>query len=266
MSPTSERHHARLIAPLAPLWRSLRYGVSALTTTLVPPVCLQCNEPLAAHDGICGACWRRIDFIGAPLCDRTGLPLPYDTGGVMISAGALAQPPAYDRARASAHYNGVMRDLIHHFKYNDRHDLRHLLARWLMVAAEPLLPDTDFIVPVPLNRLKLLRRRFNQSAILAQDLARASGIAYEPQMLRRIKRTEPQVGKTMEQRRRNVQGAFAAGKMRGRLAGRNILLVDDVITTGATIEACARALKAAGAARVDVAALAKTTGLDRDAL
>ena len=242
-------------------WQGLQQTGRAIAEFLLPPVCLACGAALDGHNSLCGSCWQRVNFICNPLCDRTGLPLPYDSGGTMISAEALRHPPVYDRARAVAHYDGVMSELIRSFKYADRHDLRHLFARWLIAAAGPLLPATDFLVPVPLNRLKLLARRFNQSALLGQDLARSAELPFEPLALARIRRTEPQVGKTPDQRRRNVAGAFAPGPgWNKRLVGKNVLLVDDVITTGATINACAKALKRAGARRVDVVALAKTTG------
>lgn len=242
-------------------WRSLAQTGRSIAGIMLPPVCLACGEALGGHNSLCASCWQQVSFICEPLCDRTGLPLPYDTGGVMVSTQAMAHPPIYDRARAVAHYDGVVRDLLSSFKYGDRHELRHLFHRWLVMAGAPLLPGTDVILPVPLNRLKLLRRRFNQSALLAQDLARAADLPYEPLALIRTRHTESQVGKTPDQRRRNVAGAFAVGVgWKKRLPGKNILLVDDVITTGATAEACAKTLKQAGAARVDVVALAKTTG------
>jgi ComF family protein len=166
----------------------------------------------------------------------------------------------YDRARAVAHFDGVVRDLIHRLKYGDRHDALRLFARWLRDAGHELLQDCDLIVPVPLNRWRLLRRRFNQAALLAAELEKLTGIASDPLALTRLKRTPSQVGLTNDQRRRNMAGAFAVIPGRAQaLEGSHVLLVDDVITTGATIEACARALKRAGAARVDALSLALVT-------
>ena len=238
----------------------LRRAAGAVADLVVPPLCLSCHAMLGSHDTLCPACWSQIDFIRAPLCDRLGLPLPYGTGEVMISAAAAAAPPDWDRARAVARFDGVMRTLVHDLKFRDRHDARRLFGRWLAQAGAELLHDADLIVPVPLTRGRLLRRRFNQAAILAIEVSRGTGIPSEPLVLLRAKATPPQVGLTRDQRRQNVAGAFAlAEDRRTRLAGAKIVLVDDVVTTGATANACARALKRGGAARVDVLTLALVT-------
>jgi len=213
---------------------------------------------MAGHDCLCAGCWTRIDFIRRPLCDRLGIPLPYGGDGVLISAAALARPPDYDRARAVARFDGAMQELIHGLKYSDRHDARRLFGRWLAEAGGELLPGCDVILPVPLDRWRLLGRRFNQAAILAGELARLTGLPTDPMVLQKRKRTASQVGLTHNQRRLNVSGAFAVARP-DRIAGRNVLLIDDVITTGATLDAAARCLRRAGAARIDVLALARVT-------
>jgi ComF family protein len=153
-----------------------------------------------------------------------------------------------------------MRTLVHQLKYADRHDARTLFGRWLVEAGRELVPGVDVIVPVPLSRLRLLLRHFNQAAVLALELSRQTGLPMDPLVLRRTRSTQSQVGMTRDQRRRNVAGAFAVPRhRRPAVEGRNVLLVDDVVTTGATADACARALKRAGAARVDVLALALVT-------
>jgi ComF family protein len=241
-----------------------RLGLKA-SNLLVPPVCLGCRASLADHHALCPHCWRNIAFIRAPLCDRMGIPLPFDaTGGrdgPSVSAAALAEPPDYDRARAAAHFSGTIRKLVHDFKYADRQEVRVLLAQWLMAAGHELLSDAHVIVPVPMGRRRLFWRTFNQAAILAHELGRRSGIAVDTAALKRRRATRPQVGLTRAQRRDNLEGAFAVLKRRqGRIGGHNVLLIDDVITTGATANACARALKRAGAARVDVLAVALVAG------
>lgn len=239
---------------------SLRSLGTRLTDLVVPPVCLVCQTPLSGHNALCPDCWRQIDFIHPPLCDQLGVPLPFDTGGRMISAAASARPPVYQRARAVASYDGVMRRLIHGFKYSDRHCVRRLFGNWLQQAGGELLSDAEVIVPVPLNRLRLLKRRFNQAAVLSGELGRLTGIEHIPTALRRVRATPTQVGLTHEQRRQNVRGAFAVGRRElPGITGRRVLLIDDVITTGATVDACAKALLAAGAEGVDVLALALVT-------
>jgi ComF family protein len=153
-----------------------------------------------------------------------------------------------------------MRELIHAFKYGDRHDARRLFGRWLAQAGAELLEGAEIIVPVPLATRRLWQRQFNQAAILGQELSRAAGVPVDALALRRVRATPSQVGLSRQQRRANLRGAFAvADRQRRKVAGRNLLLVDDVITTGSTVEACTRVLLSAGAQRVDVLALAMVT-------
>lgn len=232
----------------------------ATADLIVPPLCLSCRTPLGSHDAICAACWRQIRFICEPLCDRLGIPLPYDTGGRSVSAAALAHPPEWDRARAVAHFGPVMRDMIHAFKYADRHDARRLFGRWLAVAGAELIADADMMVPVPLHRWRLLGRKFNQAQLLAGELARLVPVPVDPFVIARVKATPSQVGLSEAERRGNLSGAFQVPPgAKERIEGANLLLIDDVITTGSTLAACARVLKRAGAARVDVLALSLVT-------
>lgn len=202
--------------------------------------------------------WSRIAFLEDPVCDGCGSPFEFDPGPGVRCPACTARPRAFDRARAACLYDEASRDLILKLKHADRTDLAGLMARWLSRSARPLLADADVVVPVPLHRWRLLRRRYNQAAEIARPLARGAGLAFLPDALERVRDTATQGGKSATGRRRNVAGAFAvrAGQ-RDRLAGLRVLLVDDVLTTGATAHACARALKAAGAAAVHVAVIAK---------
>ncbi|MEO1066775.1 MAG: ComF family protein [Pseudomonadota bacterium] len=225
---------------------------------VLPPRCLACDRLVSEHGGLCVSCWRDLAFIEYPVCDCTGAPLAYDLGGKIVSADALANPPDYTRLRAALRYEGAAQRLITAFKYQDRLDLTKPLARFTMRAARELLTETDVIVPVPLHRARFFKRRFNQAAELAKVIARASDKPTALNALMRIRNTPQQVSLDPMERARNVQGAFRVKpEHRIKIAGRAVLLVDDVVTTGATVNACARALLREGACRVDVAAVAK---------
>jgi len=240
-------------------------GLRYLADLVLPPLCIACHDPLDRHNALCPRCWSGLRFIRAPLCDRLGIPLPYDAGDQPVSSTALRNPPLYERARAALAFDGVARDLVHAFKYADRHEAVPLFTRWMSDAGRTLIAEADMIAPVPLHPWRLVRRRFNQSAVLAGRLARAHG---KPLMLglERVRHTKQQVGLAFGERRANVEGAFRVQPKRvAGLAGRRVLLIDDVITTGATVEACALALKEAGADAVDVLAVARVTDPERPA-
>jgi ComF family protein len=187
-----------------------------------------------------------------------GAPYEYDPGPGVRCAACMARPRAFDAARAACLYDEVSRDPILKLKHADRTDLAPLFARWLSRAAADLLAEAEAIAPVPLHPLRLLRRRYNQAAEVARPLARLVEVPFLPDVLVRRRATESQGGKSGDGRRRNVAGAFhVPARRRAQVTGRRVLLVDDVMTTGATLEGCARALKQAGAVRVDVAVLAR---------
>jgi len=238
--------------------------VSVLADIAMPPVCFGCQVPLVDHHALCAACWADIDFIRAPLCDLTGVPMSYSVGEPMISAAAAADPPPYDRARAVGLYSGTLKSLLHDFKFRDRQELRRLFVRWLCEAGAPFWQDADLVIPVPLHTSRLLKRRFNQAAVLGREISRVNGVPFAPLVLRRTRATPQQIGLTRQQRRDNVRGAFAVPEhLAIKLYQAKVVLIDDVITTGATIAACTKALRQAGAARVDVLALALTNdGVD----
>jgi ComF family protein len=225
---------------------------------VLPPVCVSCSVLVTRHNLLCARCWRELHLITPPLCERLGIPLPGANGPPPhLSAAALVDPPICTRIRAAAHYAGIMRRLIVRFKFEDKHEPLPLFVKLMRDAGRELLAAADLLVPVPLHRLRLLRRRFNQSAVLARELGRQTAIPVAVGALKRIRRTKPQVGLPQGERQHNVAGAFTiAAREHALLWGKNVLLIDDVITTGATVNACAATLRAAGAARVDALAIA----------
>jgi ComF family protein len=223
----------------------------------LPPLCPACREPVIGQ-ALCADCWAKLSFIERPYCERLGVPFAYDPGPGILSMQAIADPPAFGRARAAVRYDDVARTLVHALKYGDRLDLAPSLGQWMASAGRELLAEADAIVPVPLHWRRLWARRFNQSALLAGVIGGQCGrpVAYDA--LKRIRATAQQVGLTRAQRAENIQGAFrvsAGGK--AAVAGRRLVLVDDVLTTGATAEGCTRALMRAGAASVDVLTFAR---------
>jgi ComF family protein len=208
--------------------------------------------------GLSPEAWSRIRFIDPPACDGCGLPFDFDQGPDARCPTCLARRPAFDRARAACVYDDHSRDLVLKLKHADRTDLAPLFARWLARAAADLLDEADIIVPVPLHRWRLLSRRYNQAAEVARRLSALAGVRYGPDYLVRRRATQSQGGKSAAGRRRNVSGVFAVSRSgRRRIEGARVLVIDDVLTTGATVEACARALKAAGASGVDLAVIAR---------
>lgn len=233
-------------------------AAAALLDVLLPPQCLGCRTPVSDHGALCPTCWTRIDFIEPPLCDKTGLPFAYDPGKGVFSGEALVRNAHYSRLRAVACYNDVARTLIHSFKYRDRLEVGPALARWMRRAGTELIADCDLIMPVPLHGWRRWRRRYNQAALLVREIARREPIAPHYDALRRSRSTRPQIGLNPKQRRSNVAGAFRiTQKAQALVAGKRVLLVDDVLTTGATADACATVLRRAGARAVDVLVFAR---------
>ncbi|MES2035896.1 MAG: ComF family protein, partial [Pseudomonadota bacterium] len=205
----------------------------AMLDLILPPRDLDGGPAQTA--GLGAEAWRRIVFLEDPVCDGCGSPWEFDPGPGVRCAACTARPRAFDRARAACLYDEHSRDLILKLKHADRTDLAGLAAKWISRAAKPLLAEADLIVPVPLHRWRLLRRRYNQAAEIARPLARMSGLACLPDAVQRVRDTETQGGKSASGRRRNMAGAFAVpAARREQVAGRRVLLIDDVLTTGAT--------------------------------
>lgn len=232
---------------------SLREHASQFRRLLFPDLCLSCSAHVSRQGVVCPQCWDSLLFIEKPYCAVSGMPFSHDFGDDITSAEVLASPPPYDIARAATVHQGVAQTLVTRLKYGDRTDLAPWMAQWMARAGASLLADTDIIVPVPLHPMRFWTRRYNQSAELARAISHHSSIAFEPDALHRKKATKRQVGLKAGQRQRNVQGAFVVPEERKiDLAGRRVLLVDDVLTTGATVESAACALRRAKPAKINV--------------
>jgi ComF family protein len=234
-----------------------RHAARLALDVALPTLCVACREPVDG-EGVCASCWAKLSFIAKPYCPRLGIPFVYDPGPELLSMEAIANPPAYQRARAAVRYDDVARTLVHALKYQDRTDLAPAMGRWMVRAGSELLAEADALVPVPLHWRRGWSRRYNQSGALARVIARQSGVKVASEALRRVRPTQQQIGLSRPQRASNVQGAFkVADHRRSEIAGRRLVLVDDVLTTGATVDACARALLRARAASVDVLVFAR---------
>jgi len=239
-------------------WALLRRGGRRALDAVLPPRCLGCGAVVAEPGTLCAGCWQGLAFLAPPFCACCGLPFGHEQGGEALCGGCVRRRPAFARARAVFRYDEASRGLILAFKHADRTDAAPAFARWLARAGAELLAEADLILPVPLHRRRLFSRRYNQAALLALALGRLAQKPVAVDLLRRRRDTPSQGHLRPGERRRNVAGAFALAPGAGqRLEGRRVLLVDDVFTTGATLESCARTLGRGGVAAVDALALAR---------
>lgn len=238
-------------------WLKATAGNAAIDL-LVPPLCHGCGTAIDRGGGLCGICWSLLTLIEPPVCDRLGIPFAFDPGEAVESSAVTVDPPDYDRARAVAAHGGSARQLVHRLKYGDRLEAAPFMARMMGRAGQHLIEQSDLVAPVPLHWRRAFLRRFNQAAELARPIARHSGATFAPEIIQRVRPTRHQVGLTARQRKANVRRAFRVpDRARELVFGRRVLLVDDVLTTGATVNAVARVLRKAGAERVDVLVFAR---------
>jgi predicted amidophosphoribosyltransferase len=194
---------------LARLGRTLRAACTLTLGVALPQLCPACREPVEGP-GLCATCWARLSFIAPPFCERLGTPFAFDAGAGLLSLEAIADPPAYRRARAVVRYDDIAGRLVHALKYGDRLDLAPMMARWMATAGRELLAEADLIVPVPLHWRRQWARRFNQSALLAEIIGKSSGRRVAHSTIRRVKATPQQVGLDKTARAQNVRAHSAS--------------------------------------------------------
>lgn len=235
-----------------------------LLDLLLPPKCLKCAEVVDRVHAICPDCWKNIQFLSDPKCSVCGYPFGIETGtdfsliGENKCAACQKSDRPFTKAVSAMRYDDESRKMIIGFKHNDRLEYAQYFANLLKMAGKDIFSECDIIIPVPLHPKRLLQRRYNQSAVLSRILARDLNIKHKPRMLERTKNTPPQQG-NIKKRSLNVRGAFKVGTgFKERLKDKKVLLIDDVYTTGATVENCARTLKRAGAAEIYVATVFRT--------
>ncbi|WP_108659767.1 ComF family protein [Acuticoccus kandeliae] len=247
------------LAPSAPppdradgLWRRV-------LDALVPPICLGCRRPVVEPHALCAECWRTLEIITPPICPITGTPLAFDAGPTARSPELRWNHPLYDRARAATVFGPMSRRLVHALKYQDVPGVARLMARLMLPAIRDITTGADVLIPMPLHRRRLAARRFNQAVLLADAISGESGVPVDRFAVRRVRNTPRQVGLNRQDRANNLHKAFRVFT-REAVAGKAVVVVDDVLTTGASADAIALTLQAAGARTVSIAVFSRVVG------
>ena len=227
-----------------------------LINFILPPVCPVCNNPVDEPHMLCAKCFAKLNFITKPYCEKCGYPFEFDIKGDMICGHCLKQNPPYHKARSVFVYDEGSKKLILPFKHADRTDLTHVLSQFLLRSYGPFISESDVIIPIPLHMTRLLMRRYNQAALLANRLAHITHKRYLPNVLKRKRATSSQGHLSFAQRQKNVRNAFTVVRPE-LIRDQKVLLIDDVMTTGATVSECTKVLLNAGAKSVDVLTLCR---------
>jgi ComF family protein len=237
----------------------LMKGIQTALATIYPARCLTCGSLVDSDFGLCGACWRDTSFIGGTVCDCCGVPLPGADGlDALVCDGCLTHPKPWAQGRAAVIYHETGRKLVLALKHGDRQEIAKPAALWMANALGDIVEHNTLVVPIPLHWLRMLKRRYNQSALLAQALAGQMSLTFEPEVLQRSKPTPSLDGLGRQERHEVLQNAIQVNsKLRHKIAARPILLVDDVMTSGATLSAATEVLQQAGSGPVRVVTLAR---------
>lgn len=238
---------------------SLLSGLQTGLDAVYPARCLTCGSIVDGDFGLCGACWRDTAFIGGTICDSCGVPLPgADEGDILHCDSCMENPPPWSKGRAAMLYRDTGRKLVLAFKHGDRQEIARPAGLWLANAVADVVTQNTLIAPVPLHWLRMIKRRYNQSALLAKALSNRIERPWSPDLLQRVRRTQTLDGLGRSERIAAVENAIRVHPLRRhRLIGRPVLLVDDVMTSGATLAACTQACLDAGSGPVNVVTLAR---------
>ena len=254
--------------PLLPnsWWHAVKLGAGHGLDLILPPRCLACSELVQAQGRICTPCWNQLPFTGGAHCRMCAFQLDGTGSDDAICDRCAVEPPPWQRAIAALRYEGLARTLILRFKHGDRIEAVRLLSEWLAFAIGQISTSDSLILPVPIHRWRMLARGYNQAALLAGPAAAKLGLAYQPHNLRRLISSASQQRLSAADRKINVSADHFALARAGAVHGRHVILVDDVLTTGSTLGACTTILQRAGAARVDIAVLARVAHGQSDAI
>lgn len=242
------------------LYAHLRQTITSLSNLILPPRCSGCGNLANDHHRVCGDCWSKLTFISNPQCYRCGWPIPFDHGQSQCGR-CLGSPPPFEGGWSIFVYKDLIRSLVIRFKHGDATYLAPTFAKWLLTGSQirrEQLMSCDFLIPVPMHRWRLLKRRYNQATLLARHLSFLCEIPVHSLALERYRHTQTQHKKSRESRQENVKNAFRLSeKYKADLVGKTVCLIDDVWTTGATLHSCAKILRKAGVKKVYVLSLAR---------
>ena len=234
----------------------LKRVFNTIINFILPPLCPICNKRVDVPHMLCATCFKRLNFITKPYCQKCGRPFEFDIKGESLCAACMKDQPRYNKARSNLVYDEGAKELILPFKHADRTDLAHILSEFLIREQGVLIDEAEIIIPVPLYITRLFKRRYNQSALLAKRICKIKHKQYEPRVLRRIKPTVSQGHMNKIERAANVKGAFAVFQP-DIIRDKKVLLIDDVMTTGATVNECTKVLMKSGASQVDILTVAR---------
>ncbi len=236
--------------------------LKAVKDYIFPNACLSCRNLIDENAFLCLDCWKETELIGQNICNKCGDPLEFEIENELICGRCIRQMPIFNKSVSVFIFKGVTKEIIHKFKYEDQLHIAKKMVKLMLLKGQNLIEDSEIIAPVPMHFFKVLKRNYNQSAILAREIAENTDLSYVGDLLVKTKNTKPQFSLKYNERMQNLKDSFKTQhKYLDLIKGKNILLIDDVTTTGATLNSCAKTLLDSGCKSVNVITLAKTKNL-----